>query len=61
MAQSIFSRGIKIKSLFFAVVSYLELAIYLRKEECRRHWIIVASYAETPIGVSKWLVRKINI
>ena len=30
----------------------IELAIYLRKEKCRRHWIIVASYAETPLGVS---------
>ena len=30
-------------------------------EECRRHQMIVASYAETPLGVSKWLVRKIHI
>ena len=39
----------------------LNQTIYLRKEECRRHWIIVASYAETPLGVSKWLVRKMHI
>ena len=52
LAQLIFSRGIKIESLFFAVVHIIELAIYLIKEECRRHWIIVASYTETPLGVS---------
>ncbi len=45
----------------------------LRSGKCRRHWIIVASYAETPLSVfeptvtvreareSKWLIRKIHI
>ena len=38
----------------FGILLYLliESAIYLRKEKCRRHWISVASYAETPLGVS---------
>ena len=47
----------------FGILLYLriESAIYLRKEKCRRHWISVASYAETPLGVSKWLVKMIHV
>ena len=29
-------------------------------KRCRRHQMIVASYAETPIGVSKWLGNGTN-
>ena len=39
----------------------IESAIYLRKAKCRRHWISVASYAEMPLGISKWLVNIIDI